>query len=765
MRRGLRLLVVRLTKSVIFRIVNLVKHHFLYFLLCCATLSVAQPSRPKVGLTLSGGGAKGLAHIGVLKAIDSAGLKVDFVTGTSMGSIIGALYAVGYSGKEIEAIAKNIDWPAMFSNRPALDMINMNEKREFSNYAIEVPLERGRAKLYSGFIEAEGIWLKFGELLYPVYDVKDFSKFSIPFRCIATDAATGKPVVLQNGELVKAIRASMAIPSVFSSVPYEGTKLVDGGLVRNFPVSDAREMGADYVIGVNLSQGLLSADKLTSPIDILYQMGFYKDAEDFEKQKRLCDLLINPPVTGFSAADFGASDSLIAIGNATGDQYYPKFKHLADSLKALYPDARFESNRLPKTGPTIVDIIEAEGLSYTSHLEFQEALGLVIGKSYSGEELTNAVRRAYSNGNYRRIAFFVNPTSPGHATLKCEVIEYPRTYLKAGIHYNTYSDIALITTLATRNQILHRSKSFVKINWSANTRVLARHDQSFGTGRRWGAMLSFYHERFKFPIYDNFVQTHLYRSIYSSIDLKFYKLLKTSSMMGLGLAHEWLFLKPDISTDDVFIGHNKYWNFYYFYQRNSLDLKVFPRKGSFIDLQAGIIFGQHNDFYFDDANGVTSSDSLKVDFTSYQQLKFKAGKYIPLSSRLTLITQFNNGINFNYKQSFINFYSVGGINDFIRNQITFPGLTENQVNSHSISAFQIGLQYEPIQNFITTLRANGGVYDFIDVPLSSLNKNNLLLGYAVSAGYRSIIGPIEISLMYSEQAKGFKGYVNLGFTF
>src|SRR3954462_11156431 len=130
--------------------------------------SAQQPRRPKMVLTLSGGGAKGLAHIGILKAIDSAGLKIDVITGTSMGSIIGALYSVGYSGKEIEAIAKTIDWPAMFSNRPALDMINMNEKREFSNYAIEVPLERGRAKLYSGFIEAEGIWLKFGELLYPV---------------------------------------------------------------------------------------------------------------------------------------------------------------------------------------------------------------------------------------------------------------------------------------------------------------------------------------------------------------------------------------------------------------------------------------------------------------------------------------------------------------------------------------------------------------------------------------------------------------------
>jgi NTE family protein len=277
--------------------------------------------------------------------------------------------------------------------------------------------------------------------------------------------------------------------------------------------------------------------------------------------------------------------------------------------------------------------------------------------------------------------------------------------------------------------------------------------------------LSVYHERFKFPLYDNFVQTYLYRSIYSSVDLRFYKLMKTASMMGVGLAHEWLALKPDISPDQLFIGHNNYWNFYYFYQRNSLDIKIFPRKGSFIDLQAGLIFGQHNDFYFDDANGVTSSDSVKVDFLAYQQLKFKAGKYVPLSRRTTLIAQFNNGINFNYHQSFINFYSVGGINDFIRNQVTFPGLVENQINTHSISAVQLGFQYEPINNFVATFRASAGVYDYIDIPIEKLNKNNFLTGYALSAGYRSLIGPIEVSLIYSDQAKVFRGYVNVGFTF
>ena len=145
----------------------------------------------KLGLTLSGGGAKGLAHIGILQAIDSAGLKVDYVTGTSMGSIMGALYAVGYSGNRIEELALQMDWGKLFSGTPDMSTVNITEKDEFENYALEIPFEKGKVKIGTGLIEAQEIWVKFQELFLAVYDVKDFDDFSIPFRCIATDVATG----------------------------------------------------------------------------------------------------------------------------------------------------------------------------------------------------------------------------------------------------------------------------------------------------------------------------------------------------------------------------------------------------------------------------------------------------------------------------------------------------------------------------------------------------------------------------------------------
>ena len=270
----------------------------------CLADAQQKSGRPKIGLTLSGGGAKGLAHIGILQAIDSAGLKIDYLTGTSMGSIIGAMYAAGYSGDSIEQLARGLDWDLLFSTSPQLNAISIEEKSEYQNYAIEIPFEKGKFKIGKGIIEGQELWLKMSDMFEPVYNITDFSKLSIPFKCIATDLATGDAIQMDHGNIVTAIRASMAIPLVFTPVKYENKLLVDGGVVNNFPVLDVKQMGADYVIGVNLSTGLDRAEDLESALDILLQIGFFKDAENFEKHKSACDLYIFPDLKGYSTGDF-----------------------------------------------------------------------------------------------------------------------------------------------------------------------------------------------------------------------------------------------------------------------------------------------------------------------------------------------------------------------------------------------------------------------------------------------------------------------------
>ena len=721
-------------------------------------------SQPKIGLTLSGGGAKGLAHIGILEAIDSAGLRVDCITGTSMGSIIGSLYAAGYSGKEIERIARDIDWNFLFSGKPSIRNVSIDEKAEFDNYAIEVPFENGKFKIKTGIIEGQEIWLKFQELFLPVYDIKDFSKFSIPFKCVATDISTGKAVVLDQGELVTAIRASMALPSIFTPIDYKDTKLVDGGVVRNFPVSDVKAMGADYIIGVNLSQGLLKAKELTTAIDILYQIGFYKDADDFEHQLKLCNLLIQPRVEKFSAAAFSGADSIIVIGKQTGDKFYSTFKKIADSLRAIYPNYAPIKNRLPQTRTVTVDSIRIHGLKSTTRTSFTNRLALEPGKTYDGLKVAEAIRRVYGSTNYSRIAYEWHPNkTPGHAVLDFNVVERPLTHFKAGIHYHTFSNVALILGGETKNFIIDRSKSTVKLNISENFRVLLEHNTAFGQKDELNLILSLYYESFKFPVYQNFEQLYLYRSYNPLADVRLQRTFGFSSALGIGTTLENFKIKPKISGITSFEGTNTYFHSYLYYKHNTLNKRNFSTRGWRVDGKLGVIYKQDpSAITILDGTGTVETDSLDLD--TYTQFHFKVENFTPLSRKLTLLTQFNTAINFKGEDSYFNFFNVGGINDFVRNQVPFAGLPEYALNTNNISVLMLGLQYQITRSFYTTLRLNGAVYDYLR-DVNNISFDNYLSGAALSFGYDSGIGPLSISAMYCGQSDKVYGYVNIGFPF
>ena len=342
------------------------RHFLIYFLLlipACGALAQAPtvlapapssqaqgPSpgqRPKIGLVLSGGGAKGLAHIGILKAIDSAGLKIDYITGTSMGGIIGALYAIGYSADSIEKLTRGIDWDLLLSNQSSMRSMIMDEKSEYGRYDVELPWVNHWFRFSTGVIEGEELWLKFSELFRPVYNIKDFSQFSIPFKCIATDISTGEAVVLDTGDIVTAVRASMAIPSIFTAVEDGGKKLVDGGVVRNFPVKDVRAMGADIVIGSNVSGPLRSPDQVTNALQVLLQVAFFREAADTRTQIPLCNIYVSQPMEQYNMGNFGEASQIVADGLAEGRLLYPRLKKLADSLNAIYGPEPISGDRLP----------------------------------------------------------------------------------------------------------------------------------------------------------------------------------------------------------------------------------------------------------------------------------------------------------------------------------------------------------------------------------------------------------------------------------
>jgi len=280
-----------------------------------------------VGLVLAGGGAKGAAHIGVLKMLDSLNFPVDYIAGTSMGGLIGGFYATGYSGKEIETIIKGFDWDYLFNDKPNREDMHYIRKSEDGLYQLSFEIKNWKPVPPKGLIEGQKIMETFSVLTDPVSNIDDFDKLPTPFRCVAIDLITGKAVVLKNGYLPLALRSTMSIPSAFSPVEWGDSLLIDGGLLNNFPVDVAQDMGAEFILGVNVGAPILKRDQLNDMMDVMNQAfnlgGYQKEQENI----KLADIVITPDITDFGTGDF-ASDKVEQIINM-GDMAASAFK---DSL-------------------------------------------------------------------------------------------------------------------------------------------------------------------------------------------------------------------------------------------------------------------------------------------------------------------------------------------------------------------------------------------------------------------------------------------------
>ncbi|HVI45597.1 MAG TPA: patatin-like phospholipase family protein [Chitinophaga sp.] len=723
--------------------------------------------RPKIGLTLSGGGARGLAHIGILQAIDSAGLKVDYLTGTSMGSIVGGLYAMGYSGDTIETLARRLDWNSLFSNQPDLTDISHEEKNEYNKYIIEIPFEYGKPKLASGVISGEALWLELARLGWPVKDIKRFSDFKIPFKCIATDVATGEIVTLDSGEVVTSMRASMAIPSIFTAVKIGDRKLVDGGVVRNFPVVTAKEMGADIVIGSNVSGGLRKADQLQTPFDILYQLGFYKDAEDFKEARRQCDIYvsINKYLENYSAASFGSVDSILEAGKRRGREMYPVFKHLADSLNALYPpDKPFVANRLPFAADIELSSIHVSGLVHSDPKFFLQRLHLKPGECYSPEQMRNAIRKVFGTRFYKLITYNLIPEGYGKSRMDITAEENPLTYAKFAINYNTFTGASAILNLTQRNFIVPNSRSFVSVAISENPRLQAEYFKYLGRSRDFGFGLSTYYENNGLTYYDeNFKMLQPYRTKYFNVNMNLQYSFGRDMAIGAGTRWEYIKYKPQYSPLAEVRGSTNQLNTYVYYGVNSLDRKLYPTRGLWLQVEGGLVYNQHPGISVSQGNQPIDFDSAGIRFNNYQRLVFSSKYYIPFSSKSALELDGNVSWNMNYNESVVNSFIVGGMNYMAHNQVPLIGLYEGEVVTPRIGAVQVAWQYEVIRNVFAIPRAGGAIYD--SGVFTNKKKYAYLTGYGLGAGYSSRLGPVEATMMYNDQSGKLKFYVNMGFTF
>ncbi len=312
------------------------------FILLTAVPTTAQINsnynRPKVAIVLSGGGAKGVAHIGALKVIEEAGIPVDIICGTSMGSLIGGLYSIGWSPYELDSLVRVQDWTFLLSDRISQSLLNLSERKRENTYALEhsILLRREQNK-GGGVLAGTNLAVLFEQLCEGYLDSMDFNDLPIPFACVATDIVTNTEVDFHHGHLPQAMRSSMAIPGVFTPVRLGDSVLIDGGLRNNYPADIARAMGADIIIGVTVQGPLLEADQLTNGASILGQIVDYNCKNKYDENIKMSDVVIQVNVEGYSAASFvdEAIDTLLHRGEEAALRHW-------DELVALRE--RFFSN-------------------------------------------------------------------------------------------------------------------------------------------------------------------------------------------------------------------------------------------------------------------------------------------------------------------------------------------------------------------------------------------------------------------------------------
>ena len=432
-------------------------------------------TRPKVGLVLSGGGAKGAAHIGVLKYIEEAGIPIDYIAGTSMGSIIGGMYALGYKSDEILDIISHVDWDRLISDNVDRQKISYSRKRENSTQLLTIPFSITTDKeelqtrsfknsLPTGIVSGDNLLNLFNSLSVGYSDPIAFDELPIPFICIATNMMNGEADVLNKGVFSKSLRASMAIPILFDPIKLDNTLYADGGLVSNFPAEQCRAMGADYIIGVSMSPGLESdPQNLSSIFSQVKQLKEIITDKEFENYHKLCDIFISPDLKGVGMLSFNAESvaRIMQSGYEAASSQEQDFKALKDKI---YDDAEHHETDAPSK-PRALNILQERVL--VSGIEFvgverdierwvRRKCTVRVGDHVCKEDIDKSVSIYYGTGGYESVTYTLHkdPTSADGYIVRFAFVENPPHDIGFGFRFDSQDMLSMLLNIGTNSNCM-----------------------------------------------------------------------------------------------------------------------------------------------------------------------------------------------------------------------------------------------------------------------------------------------------------------------
>lgn len=738
--------------------------------LVSATKSAEYVKRPKVALVLCGGGAKGAAHVGVLKVLEQAGIKPDMIIGTSIGGIVGGIYSLGYNAYQLDSIIRGLDWEYMLSDNTLRKDMAFKKKMLDEMFFLQVPIysllhnkeiadaaktNETTPALPSGLRNGQNILNVMSGLAGGYQDSIDFKKLPIPFACIATNLVTGEEVVLDNGLLPLSMRATMAIPGYFAPVDLRGKVLVDGGMVNNFPVDVAKKMGADIVIGVDIQSDLSNANQLYSINQVLGQIMTLMGNERYLENVKQCDIYIKPDVTGFTTFSFSsqAVDSLIVNGYAAAKSKLPELISLKKKLDA------FPAKKHAFTPPVATEIqkdnfhvtsVQMNGIGPRNAKWLLRQAGLNNKQIIGGSDINKALSFFSGTKAFSSVTYQIIPDSLGTADrLIFNFKNGPTNIIGLGLRFDTEEMAAILLYLGYRTYNLSGFKASLTGRLSYNP--YGQIDMSY-VFRKFPKMnFSYKFQSSDMNIYQTNSSNHL-KFYYNMMDLSFSNRYMRNFDFLIGARFEaFNFTQFLTNAADIKfpLSAQNYLSYYASMKTDSRDSKTFPTRGVLIDAEAS--------FY---------QTNFHSEFHSFGAAKFNISSAIPLGERISLLPSLYTRILIGHavEYAYLNFAGGTQPGRYMSQQIPFIGINYANVFRNSIAVAGLELRGNIAKNHYVYLQANE-LRTGNDVVYLFNRNGQGFMGFGLKYAYSTLLGPLSINVHWSDYNKKVGCYVNFGYYF
>lgn len=715
----------------------------------------------KVGLVLSGGGAKGLAHIGVLKVIEDAGVRIDYIGGTSMGAIVGALYASGYTAKELDSIFHVIDFDELIQDNIPRAAKTFYEKNDAEKYALTLPFDGFKISFPTSLSQGQNLFNLISKLTEHVSHINDFSKLPIPFFCMATDVENGIPIKLTSGFLPQAVSASGALPSLFSPVELDGRLLIDGGVTNNYPVDELRSMGAEIIIGVDVQDSLLSRENLRSALDVLVQINNYRTINDMKVKREKTDIYIHPDIKEFSVISFNQGKSIIKSGETEALKFREQLQELA---QRQLPRKRQEITKV------FSDSLNINAIEIVGNKDYTRAY--VLGKlklqppmNTTYQRFSEGINNLSATGNFSQINYFLRENEQEETILELQLAETrTRTLLRLGIHYDDlYKSAALLNV--TRKRLLQKN-DITSFDLILGDNIRYNFDYYIDKGYYWSVGVNSKFNRFKKNVRFSLFPPDVVENISSvaNIEIRFedftnqfyvQTLFRQIYSLGLGIEHKYLSFQTvtlqgaNQNTSTIFEDTN-YYSAYGSLKLDSRDNKYFPKSGVFFE-------GKFNFYAF--------SSGLNTNFEEFSIARATLGYIHSPIDNLSVSFTSEGGVKIGDGTSTLDFFLGGYGYQPINNFIHLFGYDPISLRGDAFLKSTLRLDYRFYKKtYISGVANIANVGDKL-FESSAWIESIPHRGYALGLASDTFIGPIELFYSYSTETKQSHVYVSLGFWF